>query len=86
MQPSCLSTLPTVQARASAMMLHKSPLHASGPWHAVLPEGMAVLSLHFYGDRALLPLKLGALQAGASALPLHLLAMHAAGLASIKGP
>ena len=86
MQPSCLSTLPTVQARASAMLLHKSPLYASGRRPALLSEGTTLLLLHLYGDRALLPLKLGALQAGASALPLHLLAVHAAGLAPAPGP
>ena len=86
MQPSCLSNLLIVQGRASATLLHKWPLHAPGPKPVLLSEGTTLLDLHLYGDRALLSLELGALQAGASALPLHLLAVHAAGLAPAPVP
>ena len=61
-------------------------MHASGPRPVLLSEGMTLLLLNLYGDRALLPLSFGALQAGASALPLHLLAVHAAGLAPAPVP
>ena len=68
------------------MLLHKLPLHASCPRMLDSLEGMLDLSLHLYGDRALLPLTVKALQAGASALPLNLLTVHAAGLAPAQGP
>ena len=44
------------------------------------------MTLHLYGDRALLSTKFSTLQAGSSALPLHLLAVHAAGLAQAPLP